>query len=111
MGFEQPASAMTIGQMSGESTTALAAEISAARGEQVVTFGQQLGKMFSVNMPESVNPALLSEASGLWQSYWLLPAFMATGIGVVFFIAFWDRNPEEEMDEIEIAEVTPEIIQ
>lgn len=94
-----------------ESAAALTTEISTARGEEVLTFGQQLTKMFSVNMPESVSPALLSQASGLWQSYWFLPAMMATGIGVVFFIAFWDRNPEEETDEAEIAKVTPEIIQ
>ena len=64
------------------------------RGEQTLTFAQQLGKMFAVNMPEGVEPALISKASDLWKSYWMLPALMAVCVGILFFIAFWDRSRE-----------------
>lgn len=75
-----------------EPAAALAGEIGAARGGEVLTFGQQLGGMFSVNLPETVSPELVTEASTLWQSYWMLPALMATGIALLFLIAFRDRE-------------------
>jgi len=89
----------------------LATAIDTARGEQTLTFGQQLGKMFSVNMPESVDPALITQAANLWQSYWMLPAIMATAIGVLFFAAFWDRSREtsEETTAVDAA-ATPETL-
>ena len=76
----------------------LAAAIGAERGEQTLTFAQQLGKMFAVNMPEGVDPGLISKASDLWKSYWMLPALMAVGVGVLFFAAFWDRSRENAED-------------
>jgi hypothetical protein len=76
----------------------LAAAIGAERGEQTLTFAQQLGKMFAVNMPEVVDLALISKASDLWKSYWMLPALMAVGVGVLFFVAFWDRSRENGED-------------
>ncbi len=75
-----------------EPAATLTTAIEAARGEQTLTFGQQLGKMFAVDMPAAVDPALISEAAVLWQTYWMLPALMAAGIGVVFFIFFWDKT-------------------
>lgn len=86
-----------------DASTALGEEIAAARGEHTLSFGQQLGKMFSVNMPESVNPETLSTASELWKTYWTLPALMAAGIGIVFLLAFWDKS-DTETDAEEVAE-------
>ena len=55
---------------------------------------EQLGKMFSVSLPEPVDPALVSQAAQLWQGYCMLPALMAAGIAVLFFATFWDRRRE-----------------
>jgi nucleoside transporter len=72
-------------------STELGAAISAARGEQTLSFGQQLAKMFSVDIPAGVDGALLSKASELWKAYWLLPAGMAGAIAILFFLAFRDK--------------------
>lgn len=72
-------------------STELGAAISAARGEQTLSFGQQLAKMFSVDIPAGVDGVLLSKASELWKAYWLLPAGMAGAIAVLFFLAFRDK--------------------
>lgn len=86
-----------------DASGALSDEITAARGEQTLSFAQQLGKMFSVNMPDAVGEETLSTAAGLWKTYWTLPALMAAGIGVLFFLAFWDRT-RGEADAEEVAE-------
>ncbi len=86
-----------------EASGVLSDEITTARGEQTLTFAQQLGKMFSVNMPDAVGAETLSTAAGLWKTYWTLPALMAAGIGVLFFLAFWDRT-KGEADAEEVAE-------
>jgi len=77
-------------------STSLGGEIATARGEQTLTFAQQLGKMFSVNMPEGVDGELLTKTSELWKAYWLLPAGMAGAIAVLFFLAFRDKTVSEE---------------
>jgi len=81
-----------------EPAGALTAAIGAERGEQTLSFAQQLGKMFAVNIPEGVNPALISKASDLWKSYWMLPALMAVAVSILFFLAFWDRSRENAED-------------
>jgi len=73
-------------------STELGKEIAAARGEQTLTFAQQFGKMFSVDIPAGVNPELLSRTSELWKSYWLLPAGMAGAIAILFCVAFRDKS-------------------
>jgi hypothetical protein len=67
---------------------ALAAAIAAGRGVEPLSFGQQLGQMFAVGLPEGVDPQVLTTAAGLWQSHWLLPAGMAAAVGVVFLVGF-----------------------
>ncbi|MDB4626673.1 hypothetical protein OAE11_00350, partial [Akkermansiaceae bacterium] len=57
---------------------------------------EQFGQMFSVSMPESVDGEVLSEASNLWGDYWMLPAYMAAVIAVIFFLGFWDKSKEGE---------------
>ncbi|MCB1076836.1 MAG: MFS transporter [Verrucomicrobiae bacterium] len=66
--------------------------IKAARPEEALTFGQSLAKMFSVNMPVSVDAGLISEAMNQWKVYWMFPALMAGVIAVIFFAAFWDKT-------------------
>lgn len=71
----------------------LAGAIAAAGAAQELTFAQQLGQMFSVGLPK-VDATLLATASGQWKTFWLLPAGMAAAIGVLFFIAFWDKSAD-----------------
>ena len=70
----------------------------AARGKVELSFGDKLSQMFSVSMPEGVDEGLLSNASGLWQAYWMFPAIMAGVIGVVFLVAFWDKPAATETE-------------
>ncbi len=68
-------------------------------GETSPTFLEQLGQMFSVSKPD-VAPELLSETTAQWKEFWTLPALMAVGILVLFFLTFWDKSkagkaPEE----------------
>ena len=79
-------------------STDLAAAISAERGMQKLTYGEQMDKMFAVDRPTGVDPALITQASDLWKSYWMLPALMAVGVGILFFVAFWDRSRDTAED-------------
>jgi nucleoside transporter len=69
----------------------LGTAVTAARGEETLSFGQQLANMFAVKLPDGIDPALVTSAAGLWKSYWLLPAGMAGVIAVVFFLLFRDH--------------------
>ncbi len=70
----------------------LDAAISAAREAQELSFGEKLAKMFSVNMPESVDAGLISETMAQWKEFWMFPAIMAAVITVIFFASFWDKT-------------------
>ena len=70
----------------------LGAAITTGRGTETLSFGQQFAKMFAVKIPDGVDPALVSTAAGLWKSYWMLPAGMAAGIAVLFFLLFRDKD-------------------
>ena len=71
----------------------LAEAIEAAGTGEKLSFGEQLGQMFSVGLPK-VDATLLSTASYQWKTFWLLPAGMAAAIAVLFFIAFWDKSAD-----------------
>ena len=83
-----------VAEVSGKLTESFAA----ARGEDKLTFAEQLGQMFSVSIPQGVDQGLLSEASTLWKAYWLFPALMAAVIGVVFLFSFWDKTETAETE-------------
>lgn len=74
----------------------LTTAVTAARGEETLSFGQQLAKMFAVNIPDGVDPALVATAANLWKSYWLLPAGMAGVIAVLFLIFFRDHAADKD---------------
>lgn len=76
----------------------LAGAISEARSEESLTYLQQLGQMFSVNLPE-IDPELLSSTMAQWQAFWWVPAGMAGAITLLFFLAFHDRKVEEDVIE------------
>lgn len=71
---------------------ALDGAIKTARGEETVTFAESLTKMFSVDMPESVDPGLISKTMDQWKDYWMFPAVLAGIVAVIFFLAFWDKT-------------------
>jgi len=74
----------------------LTTAVTAARGEETLSFGQQLSKMFAVNIPDGIDPALVATAANLWKSYWLLPAGMAGVIAVLFLIFFRDHAADKD---------------
>ena len=72
--------------------TELAAAIAAARPAVDLTFGQKLAQMFSVKLPEVIDPTLLANTMAQWKAFWVLPAIMAGAIAVLFAVAFHDRK-------------------
>lgn len=83
--------ARMLGPVSGPNGE-LTAAITAARGDEAPSFAQQLGQMFSVDMPAGVDPGLLSKVAEVWKTYWLLPAGMAAVILVIFLVSFRDTG-------------------
>jgi nucleoside transporter len=70
----------------------LGGAIKAASTPKTLTFGESLGRMFSVSLPEALDPALLQATMLEWKKFWLLPAAMAAGVLVLFLVAFHDRD-------------------
>lgn len=69
--------------------------IKAAGTPEKLDFAQSLGRMFSVSLPESLDPALVQQTMLEWKKFWLLPAAMAAGVLVLFLAAFHDRHTSE----------------
>jgi nucleoside transporter len=70
----------------------LDAAIQAARPAVELSFGEKMAKLFSVDLPASIDQALLGTAMEQWKAFWLFPALLATIIAVIFFAAFWDKT-------------------
>jgi hypothetical protein len=70
----------------------LNAAIQAGKTDTQLTFGQSLERMFSVKLPEGIDPQLLSQTMLEWKEFWLLPAMMAGAIFVVFAFAFHEKR-------------------
>lgn len=73
--------------------------IKTARDVKETGFLDQLGAMFSKQLPEGLDGSLLARTMGQWKDYWILPAMIAGGIAVIFFVAFWDRIKVADADE------------
>jgi len=68
-------------------------EINKAAGQsETVSFAESLGQMFSVSLPEGLDPAQLSETMSQWKEFWLLPAGMAGAILVAFAVLFYEKT-------------------
>ncbi|MEO0529466.1 MAG: MFS transporter [Planctomycetota bacterium] len=65
--------------------------IKEARPAEDIGFFESFAGMFSRNLPEGLSPELVTETMAQWKEFWLLPAYMAAAIMVLFFVAFWDR--------------------
>ena len=76
--------------------------IQAARPDVELSFGEKLAKLFSVKMPEGIDPELLSSTMEQWKEFWIFPAILAGGIMFLFFAAFWDKTKvtEEDLEEL-----------
>jgi nucleoside transporter len=74
------------------SQAALGEAIAANRGETTVGFLESFTKMFSVSMPEGLDPKLVTDTMLQWKEFWLVPAGMAAAIMVLFFLLFHDRS-------------------
>ncbi|MCH7227507.1 MFS transporter [Haloferula sp. A504] len=82
----------------------LEAQIKGIRGAEESSFLQQLGQMFSMDMPDGVDPDLLTSTMEQWKEFWILPALIAGGIAVLFFLSFWDKIRVADADEEDVAE-------
>ncbi|MCM2371330.1 nucleoside permease [Aporhodopirellula aestuarii] len=70
--------------------------LGAARGESTSSsFLQTFSKMFTRDLPESLDPGILAETMAQWRDFWLSPAIMAAAIFVLFAVSFWDRTKTE----------------
>ncbi|MEO1498762.1 MAG: MFS transporter [Planctomycetota bacterium] len=77
--------------------------IKEARPEASIGFFEAFGSMFTRALPEGLDATLLTETMDQWKEFWMLPAYMAAAIMVVFFLTFWDRVDREAA----LGEATP----
>lgn len=77
----------------------LSTAIQAERPATTVGFAESFQRMFSVNLPASLDPKLLADTMQQWKEFWLLPAIMAGGIFVVFALLFHERGKAAEIEE------------
>jgi len=75
-----------------EKYEALNTAITATRSTEVLSFGEKFTKLFAVDMPDSVDPMLLSTTMEQWKAFWIVPAILAAIIAVIFFATFWDKT-------------------
>ncbi len=73
--------------------------IGSLKTQETLTFGQSLGRMFSVNLPEGLDTTLLSETMAQWKEFWLLPAGMAAVVLIIFALCFYDKTDADTNDE------------
>jgi nucleoside transporter len=74
----------------------LADAIKGARTEETLSFAQQLGRMFSVELPAKLDAQLVATVSSQWRAFWLVPSLMAVVVAVIFALAFRDRERDPE---------------
>jgi len=72
--------------------TPLTDAIQAARPVVELSFGEKMAKLFSVDLPASIDPALLGTTMEQWKAFWIFPAILAAIIAVIFFATFWDKT-------------------
>lgn len=61
-----------------------------------ISFGQQITKMFSRDLPadeiNNVDPDQLGKLTSDWKNFWMFPAILAAAVFVLFLAAFWDKS-------------------
>ncbi|TWT95786.1 MFS transporter [Neorhodopirellula pilleata] len=56
------------------------------------SFLETFTKMFSRDLPASLDQGILNETMAQWRDFWISPAIMAAIIFVIFALTFWDRT-------------------
>lgn len=74
----------------------LDAAIAAVRPAEQLGFFESFTRMFSRSLPEGLDGELVNQTMQQWKEYWMLPAYMALAIMVLFAVAFWDRIDREK---------------
>jgi len=77
----------------------LSEAIAAKTPEVELSFGESLGRMFSVSLPEGLDQQLLGETMEQWREFWMLPAIMAGVIMIVFALLFYDKIGASDSEE------------
>ncbi|MCH2114125.1 MAG: MFS transporter [Pirellulales bacterium] len=86
---------MIAGDRFGKTVTTYASLNEAINTQKIsesLTFGESLGRMFSVARPDQLDPALVRETMTEWKSFWLLPAGMAATVLVIFLATFHEKK-------------------
>ena len=85
----------TIGKYGEQVTNSatFADALATARGEgEAIGFFETFGKMFSRDLPDTLDPELTRQTMEQWQNFWMFPAILAIAILVVFAVTFWDKT-------------------
>jgi len=91
-GYQIAATKMSTG-VTGHADLAEAIKQSGTSGE--LSFAEQLGQMFSVNLPK-VDAGILSVATGQWKTFWIFPAGIALAVAVIFALTFRDHSADSK---------------
>ena len=77
-----------------------------AAGEvEALSFFETFTTMFSRQLPDGLDPILLSETMLEWKNFWILPSIMAAAVFVLFLLLFHDRaTSNDATDGSEISE-------
>lgn len=92
---------LTIGEYGQQVTKSdeYTAALKEARGDvEASGFFESFGRMFSRDLPESLNQEVLTDTMVQWKNFWMLPSILALVIFVIFALYFWDKGSTEEDD-------------
>ncbi len=77
----------------------LAAAVNELSGATAPSFAQQLGQMFTAELPDGIDQQLLAGTMRQWKEFWLAPAGMAAAIMVLFALTFHDRGSSQDTED------------
>ncbi len=73
--------------------------LQAATTAEELSFGDSLGRIFSVSMPEGLDEQLVADTMTQWKEFWILPAIMAGVVLVTFAALFYDKMSTKADDQ------------
>ncbi|QDT00853.1 MFS transporter [Adhaeretor mobilis] len=65
---------------------------------------ESLGSMFSVKVPESVDPQIYQDTMTQWKEFWITPAWMALAVLVAFALLFYDKRATKKIIEEQLGD-------
>jgi len=81
-----------------DQVAALGTAVDDGREKVEITELERLGQMFTVDMPATVDPELITSGMEQWRAYWMYPAVFALIVAVIFFVGFWDKMEVTDKD-------------